>query len=521
MRLPQIVRPVHRLGPACRAAGLAALTLALVSCQAPSTKTPGWVTVGVINSPTNLDPGVGLDEASQRVHMLTFSSLTKIGPDLRIVPDLAVRLETTDYTTYVAEIPAGVTFHDGKEMTSADVAYTFRRLIDPQFVSGRKGAYRDLAAVDILDTRTVAFRLKGPSAAFPAALAYMGIVQDGAGPSTARAPIGSGPYRVAEFVPDSHVSLAAFDGYYRGTPKNRGVVLKVVPDDTMRGLELRNGSVDLVVNDVAPDLAYGLAKDPNLEVVTGAGADYAYIGLNLKDPLLADVRVRQAIAYAVDRSEIATTLRRGQAKPARGIMPPMSWAYSQDLPDYAHDGARAQALLDQAGYRDPDGAGPEPRLRLTLKTSTAEAYRLQAAILQAQLARVGIAVDIRSYEFATLFSDVVRGAVQMYTLVFTGGSVADPDILRRVFHSKQTPPTGFNRAWYSNPEVDALIDAASAATDESERRRLYVGAQRLIARDVPIVSLWVRENVAVQRRGLSGVRLTPIADFEFLQDVTP
>jgi peptide/nickel transport system substrate-binding protein len=443
----------------------------------------------------------------------------KIGPDLRIVPDLAVRFETTDFATYTAAIPPGVHFHNGKEMTSADVAYTFRRLIDPKFVSGRKGAFRDLASVNVVDRYTVRFDLKAPSAAFPSALAYMGIVAEGAGPETARTPIGSGPYRVTEFAVDDHVTLEAFPEFHRGRPKNNGLVIKVIPDETMRGLELRNGSVDLVVNDVSPDLVYSLGQEPSLEVLTGPGTDYAYIGLNLRDPVLADLRVRQAIAQGIDRQEIASALRRGQARPSRGIIPSMSWAYSADLPEFTPDYAGAMALLDQAGYRDPDGPGPQMRLRLTLKTSTAEAYRLQATVLQAQLARVGIGVDIRSYEFATLFSDIVRGTVQMYTLVFTGGSVADPDILRRVFHSSQTPPNGFNRAWYHNPEVDRLLEAASAATTEDDRRRFYVEAQRIIARDLPIVSLWTRENVAIQRRGLAGVRLSPIADFEFLRDV--
>ena len=388
-------------------------SLTWTGCAAPNSRPPGWVSIAFGNPPTNLDPALGLDEASQRLYPLIFSSLTKIGPDLRIIPDLAVRFETTDHVHYVAEIPPGVRFHNGKEMTSADVAYTFRRFIDPTFVSGRKGAFRDLDAVDVVGPYAVRFRLKSPSTAFPSALAYMGIVPEGAGSEMVRTPIGSGPYRVTEFVADDHVTLEAFADHHRGRPKNRGLVVKVVPDETMRGLELRNGSVDLIINDVSPDLVHSLGKHPDLEVVTAPGTDYAYIGLNLRDPALADPRVRRAIAYAIDRPEITSTLRRGQARPATSIIPFMSWAYSPDLPEYVHQPPRAEALLDEAGYRDPDGSGPLPRLRLTLKTSTAEAYRLQAAVLQAQLQRVGIAVDVRSYEFATLFSDIVRGTVQM------------------------------------------------------------------------------------------------------------
>ncbi|MCC7042608.1 MAG: ABC transporter substrate-binding protein, partial [Acidobacteria bacterium] len=274
-------------------------------------------------------------------------------------------------------------------------------------------------------------------------------------------------------------------------------------------------------NDVSPDLVHSLSADPRLEVVTGPGTDFAYIGLNLRDPILRDVRVRQAMAYAIDRRQIADHLRRGQARPASGMMPPMSWAYTPDLPTYDHDEARAGRLLDEAGFRDPDGPGLQGRLKLTLKTSTAEPYRLQAAILQTQLGRVGIEVDVRSYEFATLFADIIRGNVQMYTLVFTGGSVADPDILRRVFHSTATPPSGFNRAWYSNTEVDRLLDAATSATSEDDRRRHYVEAQRIIAADVPMIALWTRENVAVLTRGTGGVRLSPVGDFAFLRDVVP
>lgn len=498
---------------------LMAITVATGCGAGSGTAPPGWLTIAIANAPTNLDPGIGLDEASQRVHQLVFSALLKIGADLRIVPDLAERFETTDHQTYIAQIPAGVRFHDGRVMTADDVAFTFRRFLDPDFMSGKKGAFRDLERVDVLDARTVAFRLKAPSAAFPSSVANIGIVPDNTGSSMARSPIGSGPYRVVEFVPDDRIALEAFADYYRGAPANAGVLLKVVPDETMRGLELRNGSVDLVINDISPDMAHSLAADPSLVTITAPGTDFAYVGLNLRDGHLSDRRARQALASAINRDDITRHLRRDQARNAAGIIPSMSWAYADDLVEFGYDPAKARRLLDEAGLRDPDGDGPEPRLHLTLKTSTAEAYRLQAAIIQQHLAQVGVALDIRSYEFATLFADVVSGNVQLYTLVFTGGSVADPDVLRRVFHSTQTPPSGFNRGHYANPDVDALLDEATRATEESERRRLYIAAQRIIAEDVPLISLWARTNVAIGRRGLQGVTLSPIGDFDFLRDV--
>ena len=496
-----------------------AALLVAAGCSAGSTAPRDEIVIAIQSSPTNLDPGVGLDDSSQRIHTLLFSSLLKISDDLRNVPDLAIRFETKDYQTYIAEIAHGVRFFDGREMTSADVAYTYRRFLDPTFVSGRKGAYADLVAVDTLDRYTVAFRLKGPSASFPANLTLMGIVPEGSGPTQSRNPVGSGPYRLVEFVPDDHVTLAANPAYYRGAPANAGLVFKVVPDETMRGLELRKGDVDLVVNDLSPDIIHGLGQIPGISVVTGPGTDYAYIGLNLRDPVLKDRRVRQAIGYAVDRQAITRYLRRDQAKPTAGMVPEMSWAHAGDLFMFTHDVEKAKALLDEAGYRDPDGDGPQPRLRLSLKTSTAEPYRVQAAALQQQLAQAGIALELRSYEFATLFADVIRGNVQLYTLIFTGGSVADPDILRRVFHSTQIPPSGFNRAYYSNPEVDRLIDLATTSLDEAERKRSYIAAARLIAEDAPMISLWVRANVAVAQSDLEGIALTPIADLDFLRNV--
>jgi peptide/nickel transport system substrate-binding protein len=144
-------------------------------------------------------------------------------------------------------------------------------------------------------------------------------------------------------------------------------------------------------------------------------------------------------------------------------------------------------------------------------------YRIQAAAIQQDLARVGIAVDVRSQEFATLLSEVVKGNYQMYTAQFVG--VTDPDMLRRVFHSAQAAPAGLNRARYSSAEVDRLIDAASAATGDGQRRALYARAQQAIAADVPIVSLWYKTNVAVFQPDIHGVRLSPIADFTFLKDV--
>jgi peptide/nickel transport system substrate-binding protein len=493
-----------------------AVAAACASCGGPPPAPPGTIVVALANSPVNLDPAVGLDEASQKLHQLLYSSLMKVDGELRVVPDLATRFDTTDSQTYIVEIPRGVWFHDGREMAAADVAFTYRRFLDPKFSSGRKGAYRDLASVDAVGSHTVAFRLKAPSASFPINL-VMGIVPEGTGADAARRPIGSGPYRLASFAPDDHVLLTAFDKYYRGPARNDGLLFKVVPDATMRALELRKGTVDLVVNELVPDVVHGLRRDGGLGVHEGPGTDYAYLAFNFRDSRLRDVRVRHAIGHAIDTGAIVHHLRRGLARPATGIVPPMSWAYEPDVVRFDYDPDRARALLDEAGLGDRDGPGPAPRLRLTLTTSTDERARLQAAVIQQQLAEVGIAVEVRSFEFQTMLQDVVRGNTQLYTLQYVG--VTDPDMLRRAFHSAQIPPNGFNRGHYVNPELDQVIDAATSALDPNERLRLYKAAQRIVAADAPYISLWVMTNIAVAQAGISGVTLSPIADFGFMREL--
>ena len=495
------------------------LPLATAACLHQPAANPNVIVVGILNGPNNLDPRIGTDDVSERVGQLIFGNLMDLDGQLRVVPGLAERLDNPEPTTYVATLRRGVRFHDGHELTSADVVYTFRSFLDPTFISAKKGAYRVLTSIDARDRYTVVFTLKEPFGSFPINL-VMPIVPDGAGPSFHDHPIGTGPYRFVSYAVDDRIELASFADYYNGRPRNDGLVLKIVPDDVMRGLELRKGTMDIVVNDLAPDIVYQLRHEPQLETVESPGTDYQYIGLNLRDPILKDVRVRQAISYAIDRRAIVDYLRRGLATSAVGILPPVSWAFEPDVATFNYDPGRSRALLDEAGYRDPDGDGPEPRLHLTLKVSSSEFNRLQSSVIQQNLRAVGIALDVRTYEFATLYADVLTGNFQMYTLQWVGGAVADPDILRRVFHSTQVPPVGFNRGFFNDPRVDRLLDEAAVSTDEGRRRALYGDVQKIVAEDAPYISLWHKTNVAVSQRTLAGIHLLPIADYIFLKDVS-
>ena len=496
------------------------LNLALLTqCSSPPSPDPNVITVAVRSGPTTLDPLQAGDEISQRIGQLVFNPLLDWGDDLRVHPALAERYENPDPLTYRFYLRHGVMFHDGHELTSKDVVYTFAGFLDPSFVSPIKGAYRLLASVTADDDYTVTFRLKEPFAAFPIQLVLPPIIPAGAGDRMRTHPIGTGPYRFVDYEDDDRVVLSAFDRYWDGPPNNRGIVVKVVPDDTMRGLELRKGATDAVINDLPPDIVFQLQKSDQLLVERSAGLDFSYIGFNMRDPVVGDVRVRHAIGYAIDRDAIIRDLRRGLARPATGLVPDQAWAFEPDVRRFSHDPERAKRLLDEAGYPDPDGDGPLPRLKLSIKTSTNEETRLQSTVIQENLRRVGIELDLRSYEFATFYADILKGNFQLFTLTWTGGGLVDPDMLRRVFHSEQIPPSGYNRGHYKNPEVDRLIDLATRSLDEQERKRFYGEAQRLIAEDAPYIPIWNRSNVIVAQRSLDGLRVGPMGDFTRLKDV--
>ena len=499
---------------------LAALLLA-ASCSRPApAREANYLIVAQRTSPNSLDPRLASDEATARIGQLVFSALLSIGDDLRPKPQLAERLDNPDALHYIAHLRRGVMFHDGHELTARDVVYTYAMLLDPAYISPYKGGFTALQSVRAIDDATVEFTLKAPFGAFPMQLVPIPIVPDGRSDEMKTNPIGTGPYKFVRYAVDDQLVLAAFDSYFEGAPANRGLILKVIPDDTMRGLELRKKSVDITINDMSPDIVHGLEARGDVIVERAPGLDFSYIGVNMQDPVLKDRRVRYAIGYAINREAIIKYLRRDLALPAFGLVPPSGWAFEPDVFTFNYDSSRATALLDEAGYTDPDGPnGPLPRLSFTLKIGTSEETRLQATAIQQDLAKVGIALDVRSYETATLFADLVRGDFQLSNPQWVGGAVLDPDILRRVFHSTQVPPAGFNRGRYTNPEVDRLLDIATAAVSEADRKKYYSAVQKLVAEDAPYIPIWNRVNYIMAQPTLKGLHLNPISDFLALKDV--
>jgi peptide/nickel transport system substrate-binding protein len=489
-----------------------ALIAPLLSCS--SKPDPNTLVMVIENSPTNLDPRVGLDGQSERIDELLFDDLCTRDDHLNVRPGLAERWDIPDPLTYVFHLHQGVKFHDGRPLTSRDVKWTFDSLLQGKIRSTKAAAYRLVDHIDAPDDSTVVFHLKEPFATllWNVSDGAIGIVPYGTGDEISHHPIGSGPFRFVSAEPDKEVVVERNDGYWGAKPNLKRVRFAVIPDATTRALELRKGSADIAVTSLSGDTVLALEREPTLEVLHAPGTVLGYLAFNTRDPVLRDVRVRQAIAYAIDRAAIIHYLLRDFARPAYSLLPPESWAYNGDVPHYDHNPDRARQLLEQAGYP----AVNRVRFHLTMKTSTEESPRLVAAVLQQQLREVGIALDIRTFEFATFLSDVIRGAYQLHTLRWIGGN-EDPDIFDYVFNSAKFSPNGANRTYYANPRVDLLIDQARSEPDQNTRKQIYAEIQRILAEDLPYINLWYLENVMVHNRRVRNVTLNPSGNYDFLK----
>ena len=475
---------------------------------------PNTLVMIIESSPTNLDPRVGVDAQSERIDELLFDSLVRRDEHFNLKPWLADSWEVPDPQTYIFHLHPGVRFHNGQPLTARDVKWTFDSLISGKLRSAKASTYTPLDYIDAPDDSTVVFHLKQPFAPLLWNLSdgAIGIVPYGSGEDFNRHPIGSGPFRFVSAQQDKEVIIEHNANYWATPARLERVQFKVIPDATTRALELRKQSADVAINALTADTVVTLKGDHDLTVMESPGTIYAYLAMNLHDPILKDVRVRRAIAYAINVQPIIHYLLRDQARPAYSVLPPQHWAYDGDVAKYPHDPARARQILDDAGYRPVNGV----RFHITMKTSTEESTRLLAAVLQQQLREVGITLDIRSFEFATFFADITKGAYQFHSLRWVGGNL-DPDIFEHIFGSNSFAPKRANRTFYSNPQVDELIREGRSTLDQQKRKAIYDQIQQVLAEDLPYINLWYLDNVLVHTRRVSDIQISPAGNYDFLR----
>jgi peptide/nickel transport system substrate-binding protein len=490
----------------------ALLVIALTSCARKPD--PNTLVMIIESSPNDLDPRVGIDAQSERIDELIFDSLVRRDDHFNLQPWLAESWQIPDPLTYIFHLRHGVKFHNGQPLTSRDVKWTLDTVASGKIRTTKTATFQYVDHIDTPDDYTVVIHLKEPFAGMLWNLSdgAIGIVPYGTGDHFGRHPIGTGPFKFVSAEQDKDVIIERNDDYWGEKPKLKRVRFAVVPDTTTRALELRKGSADIAINSLTADMYNAMKADPHIREMEAPGTIYAYLAMNLRDPILKDVRVRQALAYAIDRGPIIKYLWRDTVRPASSVLPPQHWAYDGDVQTYDYDPAKARTLLDAAGYPMKNGV----RFHLMMKTSTEETTRLFAAVLQEQLSKVGIVLDIRSYEFATFFADVQHGGFQLFSLRWIGGN-QDPDIFEDIFATASFPPKRFNREYYSNPRVDELIEEGRETIDEARRKQIYDELQRIVAIDLPYINLWYFDNVLVHTPRVKGLTLNPSGNYDFLR----
>jgi peptide/nickel transport system substrate-binding protein len=477
--------------------------LLLAGCGRPADDA---IRMGLASAPANLDPRFATDASSTRINRLLYRRLVDFDEADRPVPSLAEwqRLSPTQYRFTLEK--EGREFHYGGRLTAADVKATYEFILEPANASPHRTSLALIERVEALDDERIDFHLARPDPLFPAYLA-IGILPAelmAEGHPFHNRPVGSGPFRFLEWPEEGRLAIERIgDG-------QRFEFLRV-QDATVRVLKLLRGEIDMLQNDLPPELLGYLAQQAGVRIEQGAGSNFSYLGFNLQDGATGNLLVRRAVAHAINREAIIQYAMKGAARTAEALLPPSHWAGGRGLPPYAHDPARARALLRQAGY---DEQNP---LRLVYKTSSDPLRVRLATIIQSQLAEVGIEVDLRSYDWATVYGDIKAGRFQMYSLAWVG--IHTPDIFRYVFHSGSVPPDGANRGRFAHPQVDALIEQAENVADPEQQAERYRQLQELLLEQLPYVPLWYENQLFVSRKAIQGYRLARDGKYDGLIQV--
>jgi peptide/nickel transport system substrate-binding protein len=514
--------------------GLAFFVLAVMACgpQAPGRAPAGSVAAelangdilveGSIGDASNLIPLLASDATSHEISGLVFNGLIKFDKDVHIVGDLAESWEISgDGLAITFRLRRNVRWHDGKPFTAHDVLYTYRVTVDPKTPTAYAGDFLKVKKAEVLDDHTFRATYDKPFA--PALMSWsVGILPrhllEGRDITTSplgRHPVGTGPYRFKEWVTGQKIVLVSNPDYFEGQPYIDGYVLRIIPDTATMFLELRANGIDRM--GLTP-LQYTRQTENNLfrenyRKHRYLSFAYTYMGYNLKNPLFADKRVRQALAHAVNREEIIDGVLLGLGKPATGPYKPGTWAYNPKVRTYPYDPAKARALLAEAGWRDADGDGMLERdgkpFTFEIITNQGNEIRAKCAeIIQRRLAEIGIRVKIRVIEWAAFVNDFINR--RKFDATILGWTIPMEPDLYDVWHSSKTGPQELNFISYRNDEVDALIVRARETFDQPLRKRCYDRIQEILAEEQPYMFLYVPDALPIIHARFRGVEVAPL-----------
>lgn len=498
---------------------LVSLCIILLLFQACTSATQkNALILGVEADIKNLDPRFATDAYSQRALELIYSGLVRMDKKGNIVPDLATGWSMLDDKTYVFKIREGVTFHDGKGLSPSDIVYTLNSFKDEKTASPFKAAFSKIQKVEVSNPSEIKITLDKPDASFLTDLVIARIIPQHVDVETKplnEFPVGCGPY---QFIESSIglVKLKKFEGYFGGKASMQELHIKTVADDTTRITLLQKKQVDIIYNILPPEAVKDFEKDSNFDVRKTPSFSVKYLIFNLKDPILKKQKVRQALAYALNREQIIKHVLEGMAVKADGVLSPNNPFYSDDVKKYNYDIFAAKKLLDEAGY--PKLSGKEHRLSLEYKTSTnPEAMRV-ATILANQLRAIDINVKLSTYEWGTFYADIKSGNFQLASLIWVG--VTDPNLYHVIFHSSMIPPQGSNRGYFSNAVMDQLTTLGQVTLDPLRRKSIYAQVQKIASEELPYIPLWHPLYFSVSHKGLKNVDVWPNGSYWPLLQVT-
>lgn len=464
----------------------------------------GVLRAGMQTDPIGLDPHTTNSTATRNMLENVYDTLVAFAADGRIVPSLAARWSVSaDGLVYTFALRSGVTFHDGAPLLAADVAYSLNRLKDPAVASPRSEDFAAIAAVLAQDPLTVQVRLRAPFGPLLSKLAFSmnAIVPAHLARKTGelqRVAVGTGPFRLVDYQPQTRLLLARHPGYWgrdaagRPLPYLDGIEFRFFPDPNARTLALRTGLVDFIEYVPAADVAL-LQRQPALHVVGGVGTNFRSLVLNTKVAPLTDPRVRQALAYAIDREAVVAMALFGVGGvPASGASVPPSSQFALRQPPPRRDVARARALLAAAGL-------PKGFTITLLCTSTYDFLRTPAEVIVANLAEIGVRVQLRVLDWSLFLPQVLEHRFALALWGESGLADAD-DFLYEPLHSRG----GQNVGSFADRELDALLEAGRRSPDPAERMRIYEAAQRRILDTAPHVFLFHSAQHEAMGDGVAG-----------------
>lgn len=478
--------------------------------------------VGQVAEPASLDPHAVTAVNDFRINVNLYDGLVRYDEDsLNVEPALATDWSVSDDgLTYTFTLREGVTFHDGSAFDAEAVVFNFERMLDEDHPYHGTGPfplagqfYGSLDTIEATGEFEVVMTLSSPFAPFLSNLAYpSGLIISPAavmqhGEDVGRNPSGTGPYRFVEWRSNERVTLERNADYWDGPPPVSGVVFRPIVEATTRVNELLTGGVDLIV-EVPPDELAGLRSDASYTVYEQAGPHVWFLILNLLEAPFDDVRVRQAANHAINRVSLVDDVLQGTATVANSPTPPaFGSAHNPDIAGYDYDPERARELLAEAGY--PDGVD------VTFYVTEGGSGMLDPVpmgeAIQADLRAVGINASIQTFEWNSFLGEVNPGLEGKADMAQMAWMTADPDTLPFLTLRTNAWPEagGFNSGYYSNPEVDRLLEAAQVETDPAERDRLYREMQEIVVEDAPWVFVANWKQNAASSSALSGFDVHP------------